>query len=206
MKVAVYIDGFNFYHAVAALNRPEIKWLNLRKLAESFCGVGDKLEIVRYFSALSTWNKDKRARHLEYIHALEAVGITVHLGHFQKTKKICDETGRHCVFREEKHTDVAIAISMLGDAHAAIFDKAVLITADSDQVPTVRYIRENFPDRHVLVAAPPNRLSNARDLGAVASERREITEGRLRTCLFARNVVDHRGKIVARCPAEYIPD
>ena len=47
MKVAVYIDGFNFYHAVAALNRPEIKWLNLRKLAESFCGAGDKLEIVR---------------------------------------------------------------------------------------------------------------------------------------------------------------
>jgi hypothetical protein len=35
-KIAVYVDGFNLYHGIKNLNKPYLKWLNLRSLAEKF--------------------------------------------------------------------------------------------------------------------------------------------------------------------------
>lgn len=35
-KVNVYIDGFNLYHAIAAMEKPELKWIKLHLLGRSF--------------------------------------------------------------------------------------------------------------------------------------------------------------------------
>ena len=40
--VSFYVDGFNLYHAINGLHRPQLKWLNLRELAISFLEKGTR--------------------------------------------------------------------------------------------------------------------------------------------------------------------
>jgi hypothetical protein len=109
-KVRCYIDGFNLYHAIEALKKPHLKWLNLMKLAESFIREGEILDEVHFFTALSTSNGQKYKRHTNYMAALESVGVKVHRGEFQSVSRFCNRHERMCPFQEEKRTDVGIAV------------------------------------------------------------------------------------------------
>lgn len=202
-KVNMYIDGFNLYHAIAAVNKPEIKWLNLKELARSYIKPGEALNKTSYFTAVLTWDREKQQRHKSYIRALEAVGVVVVESNFRKISKHCRLMNRYCDRHEEKQTDVAIAVAMLGDAMRNDYGRAVLVTADSDQVPLLRELRTAFPDKRVTLAAPPNRGGEARELGNLAHELRPITVERLRACLLPRDVRDDSGRLIATMPASY---
>lgn len=202
-RTACYIDGFNLYHAIEALEKPHLKWLNLHGLATSFLRRGDHLEQVVYFTAIMVWNQEKSRRHREYISALRAVGVEVILSKFQSSGKHCIRFDRYCSFREEKQTDVAFSSRILCDCLRDSVDRVVIVTADSDQVPTVAAIRGLIPKVQVSLACPPGRLRIARELGDVAHDFREISPGRLEQFLLPRNVRDARGRVAARCPALY---
>jgi uncharacterized LabA/DUF88 family protein len=204
-SVSCYIDGFNLYHAIEALQKPCLKWLNLWKLAQSFTRPGEDLEEVHFFTALSTSDGRKYKRHTNYIAALECTGVTVHRGEFQKVSRFCNRHERTCPFQEEKRTDVGIAVKMLSDAFDGT-DRMLLMTADADRVPTLKAISERYPERNLTLVAPPGRLSLARNLGAIATEYRELTEGRLYANMFARNVYRSDGGFVAAMPADYQED
>lgn len=191
----VYIDGFNLYHAVAAHRDQTVKWLSHMMLARSFCDPRDKLSSVVFFTAVLTWEHKKQQRHRNFIAAQKAVGVEVVESNFRRKGR----KGGH----EEKQTDVEIALRMYRDATERGFKKQVLITADSDQVPTVRCIKEVSPDTHIILAAPPGREHVARELGAVAHERRPLTFGRLLTCRLPRSVLGPDGKAVATMPSCY---
>ena len=47
-RVAIYIDGFNLYHSIDELKRPQLKWLNLWALSELIVR-DDETESVRTF-------------------------------------------------------------------------------------------------------------------------------------------------------------
>lgn len=203
-RVGCYIDGFNLYHAIAALGRPELKWLNLSALAKSFLEKNDTLATVAYFTAVMRWNPEKARRHREYLAALRAAGVEIVESKFQKTNKFCRQYQRWCDFNEEKQTDVAFAVRVISDAFSERVDRVLLLTADSDQIPLVRQIRDNLPLVSVEVLAPPGRRSQARELCAAATKFVEISAGRLGTCKFPRNVADEAGRVVAKCPALYM--
>lgn len=202
-KTACYVDGFNLYHAVDSLGVPHLKWLNLKALAEIFLRPEDELHGVVYFSALMVWERGKSQRHKEYINALKAVGVEPVLSKFLQSDKHCRAYDRYCNFTEEKQTDVGFSARVICDVLTRDIQRVILITADSDQVPTVAAIRGLKPDIHVLVAPPPNRLQIAKELAFVAHDAREISSGRLERCLFPRNVKNAAGKVLARCPARY---
>ena len=202
-RVCCYIDGFNLYHAIDALGRPELKWLSLMALAKCFLGKNESIVSVTYFTAVMRWNPAKAQRHREYIAALVASGVEVIESRFQKSGKYCKAYDRYCDFYEEKQTDVAFAVRVLSDALRGICNRALLMTADSDQIPLVQELRERCPTVSVEILAPPGRLQQARQLCDLASGFREITPGRLGTCRLARNVPDESGKVVACCPALY---
>jgi uncharacterized LabA/DUF88 family protein len=61
--------------------------------------------------------------------------------------------------QEEKMTDVNIAIELLVDAQQDNFDTALLVSADSDLTGPVVKVRTLFPKKRVLVAFPPDRVS-----------------------------------------------
>jgi uncharacterized LabA/DUF88 family protein len=202
-KFAVYIDGFNLYHAVDALGDHSLKWINLRVLAEALARQEESLSRVCFFTAVLQWNQEKQQRHRNYIAACRAVGVEVIESNFKKAERHCRRFDRYCKFDEEKQTDVAFALTIIGDALDDVFDRAVLITADSDQVPTLRMLRQRFPSKTLSLVAPPGRLRNARELGQLVDDRKELSRGQLATCRLPRDVLDQRGRRVATMPALY---
>ena len=203
MRTACYIDGFNLYHAIDRLGDDALKWTNLATLARSYTKAGDELVRVVFFTAFNTWDAGKRKRHVNYVKALEACGVETCLSRFDKVDKHCHVEQRYCALREEKQTDVALAITMLSDCYERGIERIVLMTADSDQVPAVQAVKARFPDTVVFMVAPPKRLHHARELGQACDGVTEITQQRLRENQMPMEIRDGRGKLIASRPAMY---
>lgn len=203
-KVACYIDGFNLYHSIDDLHKPHLKWVNLWALAQSICRPNEVLRKVSYFSAYATWLPEKHARHRKYVTALEAHGVSCHMARFNRRTITCRSCGAQWNSREEKETDVHFALTFLEDAFIGEFDRAIIVSADSDYVPAVRAVRKRFSEKEVFLAAPPGRLGMARELRNVCSGKLEITPGRIAKCLLPQDVKTTSGDIVRR-PSHYDP-
>jgi uncharacterized LabA/DUF88 family protein len=202
-RVRVYVDAFNMYHAIDALGDHTLKWINMWQLAESFLRDGERLDEVNFFTAVLNWNHEKQRRHRNYLSALRAMNVAIHEANFKTAFRICPDSGNRCKFREEKQTDVAIAVRLVADALSGKVDRVILVTADSDQIPAARFV-QSLANVDISLVFPPNRGKQARELGSIIPDRREITEGRLRSCLLPRTVVDAQGKAVAHMPSFYL--
>jgi uncharacterized LabA/DUF88 family protein len=97
-------------------------------------------------------------------------------------------------------TDVNIATEMLLDAFNNRFDKALLVSADSDLVPPVKAIREKYPDKGIVMAFPPRRYSA--DLQTVASASLYINRADLSQSRFPPKVTKADG-FVLECPPQW---
>jgi uncharacterized LabA/DUF88 family protein len=195
-QVTMYVDGFNLYHAIDELERPELKWVNLYALANSYLKAGDRLVGVKYFTAVVTWDANKAARHRAYLSPFTSPTSLKCAG------SVLASNG---TATSEKQTDVALAVTVLQDVHAGTTDRVILVTADSDQIPLISHLTEAHRAVAVEIAAPPGRMTQARQLCSLATSFSEISPGRLRTCLLPRNVVDAEGRVVATCPLDYLP-
>ena len=91
---------------------------------------------------------------------------------------------------------------MVSDALRGDVNRVILLTADSDQIPAVKFL-STLQTVKVTLIYPPGRASHARDLGDQVPDRRELTVGRLLTCLLPRTVYDEGGRAVAFMPAVY---
>jgi uncharacterized LabA/DUF88 family protein len=204
-RVACYVDGFNLYHAISDLNKPHLKWLNIKALAESLCRNDETLVKVAYFSAYATWLPGPYARHRQFVNALKASGVQCHMARFSEKTAKCRNCGDVWKTHEEKETDVHISLTLLEDAIDDAFDRAILISADGDHVPAVRRIRSRLPTKQIFLAAPPGRRGKARELQKVCTSGMEITAGRIARCLLPENVLDAAGVVVATRPPSYAP-
>lgn len=200
-QTIVYIDGFNLYHAINDLGRPDLKWLDLWSLSSSLLRQNETLKAVKYFSAYATWLPGPYARHREYVKALEHQRVETIIGKFKDKPRQCKSCGASWISHEEKETDVHIGISMVADALRDEFDRAILISADSDLGPVLRMVKKYAPHKETFVAAPPGRYGNARDLGP----KMVITKGRLAKHLLPGVLQDATGKVIATRPSDYDP-
>jgi hypothetical protein len=205
VRVACYVDGFNLYHAIDDIGRDDLKWLNLRALAQLYVKPVDQLVSVTYFTAKLNWNRTKRMRHLQYMAALRTYGVEIVESYFQKNRRHCRAGNKYCVIDQEKKTDVALAIRVYSDALTQRLDRQLVVTADNDQVPVFEMIRTEMPAHQIEMVAPPDRLKLARDLGNSATYHHELTAGQLASCQLPRNVYDSRGRFIASRPAQYDP-
>jgi len=201
-RVKVYIDGFNLYHAIDRIGDLRLKWISYRTLAQSFLRPDEQLSGVTMFTAIWTFDQAKQFRHKNFIAAQRHYGVTVIEGSFVKPDKYCSSHERYCPFREEKQTDVGIAIEIAKDVLTGAVDRVILITADSDQIPTAKLVH-SIPGVDITLYAPPNRMQEARELGKLIPDRNEISVGRLLTCKLPRDIIDSEGRTVATCPAIY---
>jgi len=159
-KVYVFIDGFNFYHALDdnhAYHR--FKWTNLRKLAQAYVLGADSLEGVEYFTTLATWDAGKVARHQTFIRANEEQGVVVTYGEFKRKERFCGLCSRKFWSREEKQTDVNIALRMLELAIQDRYDKAIIVSGDTDLIPVIKVVHRTFPQKKIGVVIPIGRAS-----------------------------------------------
>lgn len=205
MRVACYVDGFNLYHAIADLGRPHLKWLDISALAKSLCRDGETLVKVAYFSAYATWKPGPYARHREYVAALVHSGVHCHIARFSEKMASCLNCGSQWKQHEEKETDVHFSLTLFEDAIDDVFDRAIIISADSDHVPAVRRVRTRLPEKQMFVATPPDRHGRARGLLSACNSGTPITAGRLAQCLFPETIHDATGGLVATRPGSYAP-
>lgn len=204
IRSAFYVDGFNFYHAVADLNEPFLKWCNLRKLADILIPKQTETVVkVVYCSAYYPGDSNKRWRHEEYRKALEAVGVHCEWGHYVKEDAECKACGDQWKKPTEKETDINVALSLYHDAITDVFDIAYLITADSDQAATARMLKRHCPSKKLITVAPPGRNFST-SIANFADGRISLTKEHLDKAVFPSvvHVPDHP---LARRPKEYEP-
>jgi uncharacterized LabA/DUF88 family protein len=209
-RVACFIDGFNLYHAVDNMRDDagnalhHLKWLNLRSLASAFITpTTQSLERIYYFSAYATWLADAYGRHRAYTAALESVGVTLVLGKFKEKHRKCPKCGGQWKGHEEKESDVNFAVELVKQAHLNGFDRALLITADSDLCPAIRLVRESFPSLGLQVLTPPNSYDLAHELRGIAPTVK-IKKKHLHQNLFPAEIDMGNGRKILR-PTKYEP-
>lgn len=199
-RIISYIDGFNLYHAIDDLKRPSLKWLDLKGLTVSLARTGETVVEVNYFSAFATWRTEAYKRHVEYVKALEHAGVHCIMGHFKSKQRTCQQCGSSWIQHEEKETDVHIAARIVVDACEDRYDRAILITADSDLVRALNIVKARFPEKQLFVVAPPKRLTAARGL----NPKLEITPGRLAKCPLPETATDAMtGRVLFTRPVSY---
>lgn len=186
-RVISFVDGFNLYHAIDALKRPELKWTDLRALSNVYLkSHSEELNKVFYFSAYADHvSESKQKAQKTYISALQLKGVNPIMGHFKKKNRKCPTCNYRWVGHEEKETDVNIALFLLNLAYQNAFDRALLISNDSDLAPAIRMVRECFPQKRITIVTPPQCYSSY-ELLQVASDKTKIRVDHLERCPLPR--------------------
>lgn len=206
-RVQCFIDGYNLYHAIDETRETKNHWVDLWKLASRYIsGNTCVLSDVFWFSAPPVHlPKRKQEIHANYSAALQHCGVSVVSGKF-KLKKVSCNAGSGCGKsfdrHEEKESDVNLAIGLVSAACNDEFDIAIVITADSDLCPPIKYVRNKFPDKQVWILIPPKRRSRANDLKAIANREFEITNKDLRASCLLQFYRNNTG-VVAQRPPEW---
>jgi len=204
-RVICFIDGFNLYHSIDAVGQPHLKWVNLWALSETMLRPGEELVAVKYFSAFAKWLPNPYRRHRSYVAAPESEGVTPIMSHFKDKYRKCKKCGNEWKAHEEKETDVRIALDIMEDGFDDLYDRAIIVSGDSDLVPVVLKARSRFVDKTYYVAAPPGQFSRSRDIRGSCHGSFEIRPSRLKKCLFDAEVKNSDGEIIAERPAAYDP-
>lgn len=180
--VSFLVDGFNLYHSLheaqLASQGKTTKWLNLRGLCEWVLPQFDRgaaVGEIYYFSALATHRQFSdptvTARHEAYLSCLRATGITVELGSFKKRDPILCHKCKVWIpaGHEEKQSDVALGVRLVELFVSNRCDGAVVVTGDTDQVPSIATAMRLAPEKPVYVCYPWQRRSD--ELGDLASNK-----------------------------------
>lgn len=209
MRTAVYVDGFNLFHSLLD-GRAGARWLDLHALAASVLQPHNRIERVRYFTArVKATEEDpgKPTRQDFYVRALQARGVVIHWGTFQERPK-----RRRLVspppppaskyaevwHREEKGSDVNLAVHMLNDAWSNAYDCAVVVSNDSDLAEACHLVRSL--GKIVGVVGAPNRP--AIELARCSDFYRRIDLSLIRRAQLPSVVLDATGRAF-KCPESW---
>ena len=206
MKTRVYVDGFNFYYAIRRGDERGdfqlgLGWCDFRKLAEQHLIRSEQVvDTIKYFTApverFAIRSGEERRQRL-WLDALSTIqGIQIIEGLHQKHERKP---------REEKQTDINIAVELLIDAINGECDRAILITGDIDQAPAVNAARRRLPHEkrvEVDVWVPPG-LAYGRWRGEAAKRGfscKQITVGMLEDSRLPDRIVGSSGKVIDCLP------
>ena|ERR1700722_4906471 len=205
-RVICLIDGLNLYHAISALARPELKWVDLRKLAKVFLKThSEELSGVFYFSAYADHVSESSQKcQKAHIRALELTNVAPILGHFKEKARKCPSCSHRWIGHEEKETDVNIALFLLNLAYQNAFDRVLLISNDSDLAPAIRMVRNYFPQKRITTISPPHYF-HSRELIQASSDKTKVRIEQLERCLLPSVVTDASKLISILRPPEYAP-
>jgi uncharacterized LabA/DUF88 family protein len=184
MRVSVFIDGFNFYHALIDTSKGQdlrkYRWISYWDLGQYFAHKRDcSLESVYIFTAYPTWDTQKLQRHENLVKIWTDTGCKVVLGNFKQVHKNCNNYKRSKIYNsmrckisncsdcngvyishEEKKSDVNFSVKLIEAAMDNEFDTAVMVTADTDIIPAVNVIKKRFQDKAIGLSCPPNRRND----------------------------------------------
>jgi len=150
-RVAIYIDGSNFYFSVK-------KKFDCKIDIEKFCKKlvdGDNLVKINYYIAPieQQINPKMYAEQQSFFFKLEKISkLKIIFGRLEKRKQDGKE------YYVEKATDVNLALDLVLDAQANEYDKAFLISNDGDFSGAVKAVNERFSKKATYVAIGNNKM------------------------------------------------
>jgi len=172
LQTIVYIDGYNLYYG--ALKHSQYKWLDIYKLfAERICPsiYGKKSHVqIKFFTAdilgsvspSPDSTKDQRTYHNALL-KLYPEQIHIIKGSYSKeviTAKLMQDIPHYTEDRvkvlklEEKQTDVNIALEMYRDVAKGICNQVILCSNDTDLIPALSALSDDFPHINKGVVFP----------------------------------------------------
>ena len=203
-RAALYIDGFNLYHAVNDLNESFLKWCNFWRLGEIIIPQHSEVLVKAVFcTAYYPHDHGKRVRHERLVNALDAAGVETILGHFSSEPADCRDCGRKWDKPTEKASDIHFALTLYEDALNNVFDTAYMITSDTDQAATARFVSTRFPEKKLISVSPPGR-AHAQHLLSFTHGKVALSKEHIERALF-RGFVESKGKPSVIRPKEYDP-
>ena len=199
-RVIAYVDGFNLYYGLRSKGWRRYYWLDIRRLAENLLQSHQHLDAVHYFTSRvypDPGSPGNRKRQDIFLEALETLpGMNIHYGHYLSKERVCSSCGATWQTYEEKMTDVNIAVELLGDAQDDVFDTAIVISGDSDLTGPINAVRRRRPDKRIIVAFPPNRVSN--QLKKVATGWFTISRKKLKDSQLPTQATKANGYVLTR--------
>lgn len=162
MKTILYIDGYNLYYGV--LRHTPYKWLDIVKLFSFIAKENNpecEIVAVKYFTApikirLANHGEASQKSQRDYQRALSLLypeTFEVIQGFFNLSEgwypAYKDPIDRNDTIRawnlEEKQTDVNIALNLYRDVYLKNIEQCILVSNDSDLIPALKAIKEDFP-------------------------------------------------------------
>lgn len=205
-RAALYVDGFNLFHALKDLGEPHLKWLDLVALGRLIIPQrSEELVSVVYCSAYYPGDSQKRWRHDMYLNSLRIRGVRPAMGHYVTNPMDCRSCGAAWDAPTEKEGDINVAIHLINDAWRGLYDHAYLLSADSDQAATTRLFKTQFPHLKITAVSPPNRNFSydvtRHCTGKIALDKTHIERCLLPSVVMAKDGSNNHG----RRPREYDP-
>lgn len=214
-----YVDGFNLYKG--RLESSRFKGLDLAALCDRLAG--SRVDRVAYCTAhLVALPQDPGvvARQYTYLRALSGnPRVDVFLGKFKRRtprmRKVpepncgccldssdtpscacCSGSTIQVVKFEEKGSDVQLAVQLVKDAFTGAFDRALVISNDSDLQPAVDVVM-NVAGKEVIVVNP-----RTKGHALLGSARAYLSAGQLDSSQMPSQVRDSEGQLVNK-PASW---
>jgi len=138
-RVAVYIDGSNFYGYLKdeEINFPKGTKFDFKAFVDLL--VGDKRECVskRYYTGVFR-NIDGSQKSEELVRGQQKFFTNIQKDGFVIKRGRIMPLGN---IYKEKGTDVKISVDLIVGAVDNLYDTAILVSSDTDLIPAIRYIK-----------------------------------------------------------------
>ena len=137
-KVAIYIDGNNFYKYLKdeQIGLPKGMRFNFSAFVDFLTGDRELVSKRYYVGVARNFDNSEKSRNIvagqqKFLQRLRNEGFTIKQG------RVMYDGGKI----REKGTDVKIATDLIVGAVDDIYDVAVLVSSDTDLIPAVQYIK-----------------------------------------------------------------
>ncbi len=142
-RVALYIDGSNFYFSIKNTFKCKI---NIEKFCKKLVGSSELVKINYYIAPVGDSNPEMYAEQQRFFEKLKKIDkLNIIFGRLEKRKR----DGKP--YYVEKASDVNLALDLALDAQKGVYDKAFLVSNDGDFSGAVLAARE-FGREAVYVA------------------------------------------------------
>lgn len=137
-KVAVYIDGSNFYNYLKdkEIDFPRGTKFDFKKFVDFLSGERECVSKRYYTGIFRNVDGSEKSKQLvkgqqKFLSNLENDGFII------KRSRIIYDSGKI----REKGTDVKIGIDLVIGAIDNLFDTAIIVSSDTDLIPAIKYIK-----------------------------------------------------------------
>lgn len=150
-RIAIYIDGSNFYFSVKKKFNCKI---NIEKFCKKLAGKDNLININYYIASIEQFsNPEMYADQQRFFRKLKKINnLKIIFGRLEKRK----QDGN--IYFVEKATDVNLALDLVLDAQSNDYDEAFLISNDGDFSGAVKAVSERFSKNVTYVAIGNNKM------------------------------------------------